>query len=258
MRLVNVRRRGRQDPDIAAGSLRMPRMVLAPACFVCGSIHKFNLKIVTISGVITMNEQGAVLSAAAGHVVDLYRLFQFETKNPHSYSKFRQIKALGQRSGASVLIETGTYVGNTAMRCSRTFERVITIELDADLFQRASRYLSKRKNVECLEGDALKLLPLVLERPSVTDALVFLDGHFSGGGTAHGDLAEPACEEIEILAKYRDKIRSFIVDDFRCFGRDKGWPRRSELLRTVEDSFGDGFEYTIHLDQLLVWRKPSA
>jgi hypothetical protein len=30
------------------------------------------------------------------------------------------------------------------------------------------------------------------------------------------------------------------------------------LLRTVEDFFGDGFEYTIHLDQLLVWRKPSA
>ena len=50
MRLVSVHRRGRQDPDIAAGSLRMPRKVLAPACFVSGSIHEFNLKIVTISG----------------------------------------------------------------------------------------------------------------------------------------------------------------------------------------------------------------
>jgi hypothetical protein len=50
MRLVNVHRRGRQDPHIAAGSLRMPRNVLAPACFVSGSIHKFNLRIVTISG----------------------------------------------------------------------------------------------------------------------------------------------------------------------------------------------------------------
>jgi hypothetical protein len=36
MRLVKAGRRGRQDPDIAAGSLRMPRKVLGPACFVCG------------------------------------------------------------------------------------------------------------------------------------------------------------------------------------------------------------------------------
>jgi len=205
-----------------------------------------------------MNKQGAVLSAAAGHAVDLFRLLRFETRNPHSYSKFRQIKALAGRTGSKVLIETGTYVGNTAMRCSRVFDQVVTIELDADLYRQASNYLSKRKNVECLEGDALALLPQVLARPGLQDALVFLDGHFSGGETAHGDMAEPACEEVEVLARYKEKVNAFIVDDFRCFGHDKGWPRRSELLRTVEDCFGDGFDYTVHLDQLLVWRTRGA
>jgi hypothetical protein len=205
-----------------------------------------------------MNKQGASLSAAAGHIVDLYRLFRFEPTNPHSYSKFRQIKALAQRSGARTLIETGTYVGNTAMRCSTVFERVITIELDADLYRQASRYLSRRKNVECLEGDALSLLPQVLARADTDNVLVFLDGHFSGPGTAHGDVPEPACEEIEVLARYRDKITAFIVDDFRCFGKDAGWPRRFELLRAVENSFGEGFEYTIHMDQVLVWRNSGT
>jgi hypothetical protein len=204
-----------------------------------------------------MNKQGASLSAAAGHVVDLYRLFRFQPRNPHSYSKFRQIKALAQRSGARVFVEAGTYVGNTAMRCSRVFERVITMELDPDLFSQASRYLSGRKNVECLQGDALALLPQVLGRADVSDVLVFLDGHFSGPGTAHGGVAEPACEEIEVLAGHRDKITAFIVDDFRCFGRDKGYPTRFELLRAVESFFGQEFEYTIHMDQLLVWRNPS-
>jgi hypothetical protein len=205
-----------------------------------------------------MNKQGASLSAAAGHVVDLYRLFRFEPRNPYSYSKFRQIKALAKRSGARILVETGTFVGNTAMRCSRVFERVVTIELDPDLFRQASRYLAGRKNVECLEGDALALLPQVLERADVDNALVFLDGHFSGSGTAHGGIAEPACEEIEVLAKHRNKIAAFIVDDFRCFGRDEGWPTRYELLKAVETSFGEGFEYTIHMDQVLVWRNPRA
>ena len=114
--------------------------------------------------------------------------------------------------------------------------------------------LYRLRNVLCLQGDALKLLPSVLERVEVRDALVFLDGHFSGGVTAHGELAEPACEEILALAGYKDKINALIVDDFRCFGRDKGYPSRSRLLETVEDSFGREFDYTVHLDQLLVWR----
>lgn len=201
-----------------------------------------------------MNKQGLSLSTIGGHIVDLYRLARFDVKNPHSYSKVRQIRALARRTNSRQFIETGTFLGNTAMRCSGRFERVITIELDPDLFRRASKYLSKRANVSCLEGDALKLLPSVLEKSDVGDALIFLDGHFSGGNTAHGEFAEPACEEISVLSSYRDKINAVIVDDFRCFGRDKGWPKRSLLLKTIEDSFGDAFDYAVHLDQVLIWR----
>jgi hypothetical protein len=201
-----------------------------------------------------MNKQGFTLSSIGGHIVDLYRLARFDVRNPHSYSKVRQIRALANRTKSRVFIETGTFLGNTAMRCSGDFEKVITIELDSKLFQQAKAYLARRRNVICLEGDALNILPSVLEQAEVGDALVFLDGHFSGGVTAHGELAEPACEEIEVLAKHRDKINAVVVDDFRCFGRDRGWPKRSTLLETIEDSFGDDFDYTVHLDQVLIWR----
>jgi len=201
-----------------------------------------------------MNDQGFSLSTIGGHLVDLYRLAIFDVRNPHSYSKVRQIKALANRTKSRVFVETGTFLGNTAMRCSGTFERVITIELDEALFRRSSAFLSNRKNVLCLQGDALELLPSVFEISDVRDALIFLDGHFSGGVTAHGELAEPACEEITAVAKHRDKINAVIVDDFRCFGRDKGWPKRSFLLKTIEDSFGEDFDYAIHLDQVLIWR----
>lgn len=201
-----------------------------------------------------MNRQGSFFAALGGHAVDLARLARFQVANPHSYSKTRQIKAFGRRIGAKQFIETGTYLGNTTMRCSGTFEKVITIELDPGLFKQAKQYLSKRSNVECIEGDALKELPKILARPDVNDAIVFLDGHFSGTHTAHGDLAEPACEEIEVLASHKAKIRGFIVDDFRCFGTDKGWPKKSELVKSVETHFPE-FDLAIHLDQLLAWRK---
>jgi hypothetical protein len=201
-----------------------------------------------------MNRQGFSLATIGGHILDLYRFARFEVSHPHSFSKVRQIRALAQRTNSRIFIEAGTFLGNTAMRCSRSFDSVITMELDPALFKQAKAYLSQRKNVLCLEGDALKILPSVLERNDVRDALVFLDGHFSGGVTAHGELAEPACEEIIVLAKHRDKINAVVVDDFRCFGRDKGWPKRSALLETIEKSFGDAFDYTVHLDQVLIWR----
>ncbi len=201
-----------------------------------------------------MNKQGFTASTVGGHVLDLYRLLTFDVRNPYSYSKVRQIRALARRTQSRVFIEAGTFLGNTAKRCSRNFAQVITMELDAELFSRASRYLERMTNVSCLQGDALQLLPGVLDRVDVRDALVYLDGHFSGGVTAHGELAEPACEEIAVLARHRAKINAVIVDDFRCFGRDPGWPARSLLLRTIEKSFGDDFDYTVHMDQVLVWR----
>jgi hypothetical protein len=205
-----------------------------------------------------MNKQGFRLATVGGHILDLYRLARFDVRNPHSYSKVRQIRALANRTSSRVFIEAGTFVGNTAMRCSRHFEKVITMELDVALFRSAQTYLSSRKNVTCLQGDALQLLPSVLEQADVQDALIFLDGHFSGGATAHGDQAEPACDEIALLAEHKDKVNAVVVDDFRCFGRDQGWPRRSVLLETIENSFGDDFDYTVHLDQVLIWRVKAS
>lgn len=204
-----------------------------------------------------MNRQGAMIHALGGHVLDLWRLARFEIHNPHSYSKTRQIRALARRTGARCFIETGTYLGNTTRRCAPLFDKVITVELDQKLHEQAAAYLRPIRHVECLQGDASKLLPGVIARPDVRDALVFLDGHFSKGETALGDVAEPACEEIETLGKHKDKIVGVIVDDFRCFGHD-GWPKRSTLIASVEDHLGAEFDFAVHLDQLVAWKRSAV
>jgi len=201
-----------------------------------------------------MNKQGAYLQALGGHCLDLYRLVTFDLGVPHSYSKFRQIDAVRKKTGARMMIETGTYLGVTARRCSHTFEKVYTIELDPALHAQASSWLSVRPNVEVILGDALEKLPTVLARDDVDDVLVFLDGHFSGGVTALGDHPEPAVLEIEVLAKYQDKIRAVIIDDFRCFGVDPGWPKKSELIASIERSLGDRFDMSVHIDQVVLIR----
>ena len=198
-----------------------------------------------------MNRQNSNIAALGGHGKDLWRLFRFEVANPHSWSKYRQLKAVGRRTAAKMLIETGTYLGNTSMRCSKVFDQVVTIELDPDLHQQAKTYLSSRDNVECILGDATQKLPEVLSRDDCKQAVVFLDGHFSSGRTAHGDVPEPACELLSELGQYREKVCAIVVDDFRLFGVEAGWPRKSELLRAAEEHFTD-YRLAVHLDQLLI------
>jgi hypothetical protein len=197
-----------------------------------------------------LNKPGAYLQAFAGHLIDLYWLNTFHFANPHSYSKLSIINAVRKKTGARMMIESGTYRGVTAARCARLFEKDYTIELDKDLAAGATEYLRGCANVEVIQGDALVELPRILARSEVHDLLVFLDGHFSGGETAMGDLAEPAVEEIKALGAFRDKVRAVVVDDFRSFGVEKGWPSKSSLIQSFERHLGD-MDLIVHMDQVI-------
>ncbi len=191
-----------------------------------------------------------------GALLDIFLVAALSFRNPHSYTKFRLINQMRQQTQAKCLIETGTFLGTTADRCARVFKKVYTIELDEKLALTATNFLSKRKNVKVLQGDARDRLAEILKIDEVDSAVVFLDGHFSGGVTACGDLPEPAMELIAILSRFRKKIKGILVDDFRCFGIEPGFPSKSELLKSVETYFpSTDFEVEIFLDLLLIRRK---
>ncbi|MBI4353097.1 MAG: hypothetical protein HY593_04130 [Candidatus Omnitrophica bacterium] len=195
------------------------------------------------------------LKGFLGYGLDLLRILRLDFKNPHSYTKFRMIRSVQRKAHCRVLIEAGTYFGATADRCSRIFDQVYTIELDERLAEKASDYLKRRKNVRVMKGDALHILPQLLQREDIGNVLIYLDGHFCGDGTACGIFPEPAVEELRLLSPYKEKINAVIVDDFRSFGSEEGFPAKSVLLKSAEDCFMDGFfETTVFLDQLLIVR----
>ncbi|QQR89111.1 MAG: hypothetical protein IPJ88_12930 [Myxococcales bacterium] len=204
-----------------------------------------------------MNTPGILPKGFVGHLVDLYRIGSFNFNNPHSYSKFRNINAVRRRSGAKVLVETGTFRGVTTKRCAPHFEKIFTIELDPTLAAESRRYLSVFDHVKVIEGDANEeVTKLLHERQIESPAVFFLDGHFSGGQTAHGDLAEPALVVLEELAKHLDCVAGIIIDDFREFGVAPGWPEKWKLIRLCEEKFAsEGFKLSVHLDQVIVERQ---
>ncbi len=201
-----------------------------------------------------MNKQNKEFQARIGHLLDLYRIARFNFSYGHSYTKFRAIKALKNKTNSKNLIETGTYLGVTTKRCAPLFEKVYTIELDVELSEKARKFLSNKKNVKVLQGDVLEQLPIIFKNQQPSDTLVFLDAHFSGADTACGNLPEPAIEELKILSQYKSKINAILIDDFRLFGEDPGFPEKSKLFEAIEKYLPE-YKTVVHLDQIYLIKR---
>ena len=206
-----------------------------------------------------MNKRHRPIANLGGYLLDRVRLSRGHPINLHGYLKFVVLRELRQRTAARCLIETGTFLGVTAARCARVFGRVFTIELDPRLARDARRHLRDYPNVEVFEGDAAEWLPRILAREDAREAVVFLDAHHSGGETARGDVPEPAIIELEAMSPFRDRICGIVVDDFRLFGAEPGFPTKAELVSAAEGLFRHpGFELKAHADQLIVERRRSS
>jgi len=137
------------------------------------------------------------------------------------------IRRVGQRFGLDTLVETGTYLGDTVATLRPRFRRVISIELSAQLAAAASERFTATPGVTILEGDSAQLLPSVLADLN-GPALFWLDGHWSGGVTARGDVDSPVVAELEAVLSDRYQ-HVVLIDDARCFVGWDGYPTLTEL-----------------------------
>lgn len=169
------------------------------------------------------------------------------------------LREYGRTCGRRIFIETGTNQGLTPLALVSSFDQLFTIELDDALFSRARDMFAGYPNVHCLHGDSTYMLPEVLARIE-EPALVWLDGHYSGPGTAHGEQSSPIREELRIL--FEDKRPHVIlVDDARIFG---GGPEHT-LYPHYEpypelgwvQSFAQEHDYTYYLDRDIMRLLPS-
>ena len=179
-----------------------------------------------------MNEPKFFIEPLAGYALDLLAKVRNRPFVPHSLTKLHNLKLCRDMTGATTVIEIGSFKGVTASRLSRLFENVITVEIMPKLHEIAKARCSKRVNVELLLGDGSELLPVIAAR--VSNAVLFLDGHFSGGETGQGDEPEPVLEELDLIIDYLDNFNAVVIDDFRLFGVEEGWPKKSEVIAKIE------------------------
>ena len=141
------------------------------------------------------------------------------------------IRSMGKLRPASVLVETGTFQGETIEALRGDFTRLITIELFEPLYAAAREKFRGDTHVEPYLGDSAVLLPGIIR--DIPQPIVFwLDGHYSGPGTAHENICPVLAELDAIFARNReDDI--ILIDDARLFGWRQGYPSKGNIRSRV-------------------------
>lgn len=118
-------------------------------------------------------------------------------------------------------IETGTYMGSTAEFLAKRYPKVTTIEPSEHFFKFSESRLKRNRNIVTLFGSSEDHFEYALVREQ-KDVNIWLDGHFSEGGTFLGENVSPIVHELEIIARHKSKFNSIrvFVDDVRLFQRD--------------------------------------
>ena len=142
------------------------------------------------------------------------------------------LREYADRYQLGTLVETGTYRGGTIEALRDRFARIYSIELDDALYERARTRFARAPHVTILPGDSALMLPTVLAELS-EPALFWLDGHYSGPGTAKGRRETPIVEEIRAILAHPVAGHVILVDDARVFGTWPDYPTLDEFQTLV-------------------------
>ena len=137
-----------------------------------------------------------------------------------------------KKYNVSILVETGTYMGDMVEAQKRVFDKVYSIELDDKLYREAVKRFRYDRNITIKQGDSgTKIFEIVKEIEK--RALFWLDGHYSGGITAKGSKDCPILEEIDGVFSGKIKNHILLVDDARCFVGENSYPTKEALYDYV-------------------------
>ena len=148
---------------------------------------------------------------------------------PDDY-KHMIVRKYSKEYGINNLIETGTYLGGMIYSQLPFFESISSVELSDELYKKACIEFERYPQVHLYHGDSGNLLSRMIDEIDNKESGItfWLDGHYSGEGTARGSINTPVVDEIKQIYNSRVSKTCILIDDARCFG-DNGYPTINEI-----------------------------
>lgn len=152
----------------------------------------------------------------------------------------QEVEKLVKQFNVSLIVETGTYLGNTTKRLSE-LAKVISIEVNEEHYNKAKANINGNENINLYKGNSVKVLDMLLPVVGFQNILFFLDAHWE-------DYC-PLVDEIKTIAKYNIKP-VICIHDFKVpgkpFGYDtyKGQAYEWDWIKPyVEAIYGNNYKY---------------
>jgi hypothetical protein len=175
----------------------------------------------------------------------------YPAEAPDGTAKRDHLLSLFRARRHRTMLESGTFMGDTVEYFMPHAARVISVEVEPTLFAAAQRKFEGVANVELILGDALHLVPQIVDELD-DPPLIWLDGHFSEGVTGSGEEIEPAASILARLGAVRTPAgTTIVVDDLRLFGAHPDFPGLDELVQRARQGFPDA-RIRVGLDSLVI------
>ncbi len=151
---------------------------------------------------------------------------------PPPIIKQRTVKRFLKQYSIQTLIETGTFYGDMVEANRKNAKKIISIELDERLYNRAKEKFSRYKHIKIINGDSGEKLQEILQ--TIRERCVFwLDSHYSGEGTAKGSLETPIMQEIKAILNHSIPDHVILIDDASNFIGEKDYPELEEFKQYI-------------------------
>ena len=168
--------------------------------------------------------------------------------------KQKTIQNLQSLYNAKTLVETGTYLGDMVEAQRGRFKKIYSVELSEELARRAKNRFSAYPNVTILQGDSSEVLKTIVKK--IKDRSIYwLDGHYSAGLTAKGELDCPVLAELTLIFSQKTKLLPVIlIDDANCFVGKNDYPTLTELRKFVKKK---GPHYSLSISNNIIHLLPQ-
>ncbi len=166
-----------------------------------------------------------------------------KSKGLPTYEEKREIlDSYRKKYNLSVLVETGTFMGDTIEYFKSRFQKLYSIELSKELAEKAAARFKGTDNVCIIEGDSGEVLRSLTKEIDAS-ALYWLDGHYSSEvligdttfKTARADKDTPIVKELETLLNDKHQ-HTILVDDARLFTGRGDYPAIKTIVEMVNKS----------------------